>query len=158
MRIVERIRIERPPVQVWSVVSDLDTHLEWRPALVEFRQVSDGPLAVGSRIREVLKWRGRELVLDDVVTALEPERHFGITGGWKAADFDLDLLLEPTEDGGTVVTFDWPLRPKSALLKLAAPLLKGAMQRATAEEARLLKEVVEKLPPGVGLGTSYTES
>lgn len=158
MRIVERIRIERPPAQVWSVVADLDTHLEWRPALVEFRQVSDGPLAVGSRIREVLKWRGRELVLDDVVTALEPERHFGITGGWKAADFDLDLLLEPTEDGGTVVTFDWPLRPKSALMKLAAPLLKGAMQRATAEEARLLKEVVERLPSGVGAREIYTES
>lgn len=158
MRIVERIRIERPPAQVWSVVSDLDTHLEWRPALVEFRQVSDGPLAVGSLIREVLKWRGRELVLDDVVTALEPERRFAITGGWKAADFDLDLLLEPTEDGGTVVTFDWPLRPKSALLRLAGPFLKGALQRATAEEARLLKEVVERLPPGAELGELCTES
>jgi carbon monoxide dehydrogenase subunit G len=146
MRMVERIRIERAPAQVWSVVADLDTHLEWRPALVEFRQVSDGPLAVGSRIREVLKWRGRELVLDDVVTALEPHRHFGISGGWNAADFDLDLRLEPVGEGATLVTFDWPLRPKSILLKLAAPLLKGAMQRATAEEARLLKEYVEKRP------------
>jgi carbon monoxide dehydrogenase subunit G len=143
VRIVETVRIERSPDDVWAVVSDLDTHLEWRPALLEFRQISDGPLQVGSRIREVLRWRGRELVLDDFVTALEPGRHFGITGGWKAADFDLDLLLEPS-DGGTVVTFDWPLRPKSVLLKVAAPLLKGAMRRATAEEARLLKEYVER--------------
>lgn len=147
MRIVESIRIERPPDEVWAVVSDLGTHLEWRPALVDFRQVSEGPLAVGSRIREVLRWGGRELVLDDVVTALEPGRHFGITGGWKAADFDLDIHLEPTGEGATRVTFDWPLRPKSLLMKAVAPFVKGTMQRATAEEARLLKAVVEGRPP-----------
>jgi carbon monoxide dehydrogenase subunit G len=146
LRIVETIRIERPPAEVWAVVADLDTHLEWRPALVEFRQVSEGPLEVGSRIREVLRWRGRELVLDDIVTVLEPPRHFGISGGWTAAEFDLDLRLEPVGEGATSVTFDWPLRPKSALLKAAAPFLKGSMERATVEEARLLKEYVEKRP------------
>jgi carbon monoxide dehydrogenase subunit G len=144
MRVVERIRIERPPADVWAVVADLETHLEWRPALVEFRLVSEAPLRVGSRIREVLRWRGRELVLDDVVTALVPGRHFGVSGGWKAAEFELDLRLEPAGDSATDVTFDWPLRPKSVLMKVAAPLLKGAMQRATAEEARLLKELVER--------------
>lgn len=149
MRIVESITIERPPEAVWEVVSDLGTHLEWRPALVEFRQVSEGPLAVGSRIREVLTWRGRELVLDDVVTVLDPARHFAITGGWQAADFDLDIHLEPAAGGATRVTFDWPLRPKSLLLKAAAPFLRGAMQRATAEEARLLKEFVERRMPRV---------
>lgn len=143
MRIIETVRIESPPEDVWAVVADLSTHLEWRPALVEFSQVSSGPLEVGSRIREVLRWRGRELVLDDVVTALDPRRHFGIAGGWNAADFDLDIRLEPA-GAGTQVTFDWPLRPKSVLLKLATPFLRGAMQRATAEEARLLKEYVER--------------
>lgn len=144
MRIVESIRIERAPEEVWAVVADLESHPEWRPALVEFRQVSEGPLAVGTRIREVLSWRGRELVLDDVVTALEPLRHFGITGGWKAADCDLDLRLTGNGDGSTTVTFDWPLRPKSLLMKVVTPFLKGAMQHATAEEARLLKERVER--------------
>lgn len=150
MRIIEQIRIARSPEAVWEVVSDLSTHVDWRPSLIEFRQVSEKPLAVGSRIREVLSWRGRELVLDDVVTALEPGRHFGITGGWKAAEFDLDLRLEPVGDGETDVTFDWPLRPKSALLKVATPFLKRAMQRATAEEAQLLKEYVERVPAGSG--------
>ena len=78
------------------MVSDLATHPEWRPAIVELTQVSAGPLAVGSRLREVLRRRGREpLVLDDVVTALEAPRRLGITGGWKAAEFDLELVLDP---------------------------------------------------------------
>ena len=143
MRIVEEVRIERPPADVWSVIADLDTHLAWRPALIEFRQVSDGPLGVGSRIREVLRWRGRELVLDDVVTTFDPDRHFGIRGSWKAADFELDLTLESTGDAATTVTFDWPLYPKSLVMKMVTPLLGGAMRKATAEEAALLKAYVE---------------
>ena len=142
VRIVEHVRIERPAEEVWAVVADLETHLAWRPALVEFRQVSDGPLGVGSRIREVLRWRKRELVLDDVVTSFDPPHRFGIRGGWKAADFELDLILEPAGNA-TLVTFDWPLYPKSALLRIVAPLLKRPMRRATAEEASLLKAYVE---------------
>lgn len=143
MRIVEQVRIERAPADVWAAIVDLDTHLAWRPALVEFRQVSDGPLGVGSRIREVLHWRGRELVFDDIVTTFDPPRRFGIRGSFKAGDFELDLTLEPTGNEATTVRFDWPLYPRSLLLRLCTPLLRRPMRRATAEEAALLKAYVE---------------
>ena len=142
MRVTESIRIARPPEDVWAVVSDLETHPKWRPAIVELTQVSVGPLAVGSRLREVLRWRGRELELDDVVTALEPPRRLALSGGWSAAEFDLELLLEPEGDG-TVVTMDWPLRPKSLLMRVAAPFLGSTMRKATREELELLKAYVE---------------
>lgn len=142
MNIVQSIVIERPPEEVWDVVSDLETHTSWRPALREFRQVSDGPLGVGSRIREVLAWRGREIVIEDEVTAFEPPHRLGLRGGWAAADFDVDFRLEPVAEG-TRVTMAWPLHPKSLLLKLAAPFMGGAMRKATREELELLKQQVE---------------
>lgn len=145
MRVVETVRIERSAEEVWSVISDLDTHTKWRPSLREFRQVSDGSLGVGSRIREVLDWRGREIVVDDVVTVFEAPRRFGIRGGWKAADFEVDFRLEPDGDG-TNATMDWPLYPKSLLMKVAAPFMGGAMRRATKEELELLKAYVERGP------------
>lgn len=142
MRVVESIVVESPPAAVWAVISDLDSHTTWRPALKEFRQTSEGPVEVGTQIREVLEWRGREIVIDDVVTAFEPSRRLRIRGGWKAADFEMDLVLEPVADG-TRVTMDWPLHPKSLILKLAAPFLGGPMRKATREELELLKEFVE---------------
>jgi carbon monoxide dehydrogenase subunit G len=142
MRVVESVVIDRSPQEIWDVVSDLDTHSEWRPAVKELRQVSDGPLGVGSRIREVLDWRGREIVIDDVVTAFEPSCRLGIRGGWKAADFEVDFRLEPAGDT-TVVTMDWPFYPKSLLVKLATPFMGGAMRKATKEELDLLKAHVE---------------
>lgn len=143
MRITEQIEIDAPPAAVWEVVSDLSTHTDWRPALVEFTQVSAGPLAVGAKIREVLSWRGRELVLDDVVTAIESERLFALRGEWSAAEFELALRLEPIATG-TRVTMDWPLRPKSLVFRLAAPFLGRAMRRSTVEELEHLKGYVEE--------------
>ena len=145
MRVVETVRIERSAAEVWSVISDLDTHTKWRPSVREFRQVSDGSLAVGSRIREVLDWRGREIVIDDVVTAFDPPRRLGIRGSWMAAAFEVDFRLEPA-GAGTNVTMDWPLYPTSFLLKIAAPFMGGAMRRATKEELELLKTYVERGP------------
>lgn len=69
MRVVESVVVGAAPAEVWAVVSDLDTHTSWRPAIKEFRQVSERPVGIGTRIREVLEWRGREIVVDAVVTA-----------------------------------------------------------------------------------------
>lgn len=145
MRITEQIEIDCPPERVWAVISDPSTHTAWRPALVEFHHLSAGPLEAGSRIREVLLFRGREIELDDVVTALDPPRRFGIRGGWKAADFESDLVLERS-DAGTRVTFDWTLHPKTLLPRTGAPFLRGAMGRATKEELVHLKAYVEDTP------------
>lgn len=145
VRITESIRIDRPAEDVWSVVSDLETHTTWRPALVEFRQLDEGPLDVGTRIREVLRWGKREIELEDVVTAVEPPHRFALTGGWQAAEFDVEFRLEPEGDG-TRVTMDWPLRPKSLLMRVAAPFLKGTMSKATREELEKLRDYVEARP------------
>ena len=104
--------------------------------------VPDGPLAVGSHIREVLAWRGREIVIDDVVTALEPARKLALRGGWKAADFEVEFTLRPVGDA-TEVTMDWPFYPKSFVVKLAAPFMGPAMRKSTREELELLKAYVE---------------
>lgn len=145
MRVVETVHIARPAVDVWSVVVDLDTHREWRPAVVEFRQVSEGQLGVGARIREVLRWRKREIVIDDTITVFEPPHRLGLRGGWKAADFEVDFRLDSVGDG-TDVTMDWPFYPKSLRMKFAAPFLGGAMRRSTREELELLKDYVERRP------------
>lgn len=143
IRITESLTVERPAADVWAVVTDIESHPRWRPALREFSQVSGGPLRVGSSIREVIEWRGRELRLDDVVTALEPERRLAIRGGWSAAEFELDLVLEPHERA-TSVTFDWSMRPRTLVMRIVTPFLHGTMRRATIEELEGLKSYVER--------------
>jgi len=54
------------------------------------------------------------------------------------------ISLRYLHGDGTELTMDWPLHPKSLLMKVAAPFMGGAMRRATREELRLLKEFVER--------------
>src|SRR5512146_517451 len=145
MRIIESVLVDCPASDVWAVVTDLGSHPRWRPALREFRQLSDGSLRVGARIHEVIAWRGREIVLADEVTALEPERRLALRGGWKAADFDLEMLLDP-QGQSTSVTFDWSLHPKTLTMRLVAPFLRGTMRRSTREEVEGLRTYVERRP------------
>ncbi len=145
MKIIEHIHIDRPPEDVWAVVSDPTTHTSWRPALVEFRQVSEGPLEVGSRIHEKIRWRGREIEIEDVVTALDPPHKLGVRGGWKPADFELDFLLEASP-GGTRVSFDWSFLPKTFVMRLATPFLGRTLRGATRDELAGLKRLVENSP------------
>ena len=143
MRIIHSVRIERPVDVIWAIVSDPETHTRWRPTLKEFRQVSEGPLGVGSRIREVLEWRGRTIEVDEVVTGFEPPYRLAVHGAWTAAEFELDLLLLPLGDGTTEVAFDWRLHPKSLPLRIATPFLRRTMERATAEEGECLRRLAE---------------
>lgn len=141
--IVERVTIAASPESVWAVIADPASHTEWRPALVEFTLVSSPPLTAGSKIREVVRFAGRSLELDDTVTRLEPPRVLGIDGESKTSTFGLELRLEPAGEG-TLVTFDWWLEARSRLLRLAQPLLRRPMHKATAEELELLRDYVEE--------------
>ena len=94
MKISEHIHIDRPPEEVWAVVVRSERHtprgdLHWS----SFARCRKARSSVGSRIHEKIRWRGREIEIDDVVTALDPPRRLGIRGGWKPADFELDFLL-----------------------------------------------------------------
>jgi hypothetical protein len=76
------------------------------------------------------------------VSALDLQRRLGIRGGWRAATFALDILLEPRGQATTVI-FDWTLQPKSLLMRLAAPFLRRTFERSTEDELEGLKRYVE---------------
>lgn len=143
LRIVEQITIGAPAESVWAVIADPETHTEWRPAVIELTLITPPPMRVGSQLREVVRFAGRQLELADTVTRLEPPHVLGIDGVSKATAFGLELRLEPVE-GGTLTTFDWWLEPRSMLMRTAAPLLRRPLHKATAEELELLRAYVER--------------
>ena len=78
-----------------------------------------------------------------MITRFDPPRRLGIHGGWKAADFDVDFALDPTESG-TRVTFDWSFEPKTTLMRMLNPILGRTLSGATKDELERLKAYVER--------------
>lgn len=50
--------IERPPAEVFAFLTDLERLPMWQSTLLEAVALSDGPLAVGSRFRDVRRFLG----------------------------------------------------------------------------------------------------
>ena len=77
------VRIARPVAEVFAFFTDPANETKWRSGhLKEFR--ADGPLAVGTRIRQVLAGpMGRDINADIEVTAREPNARyaFATVGG-----------------------------------------------------------------------------
>lgn len=77
-RSIERtIEIDRDPVTVWAVLTDLAAHREWNPFIRDIR----GEVRVGARLRvHIAPPGGRGMTFRPVVTVAEPGRELAWLG------------------------------------------------------------------------------
>ena len=90
-------RLRHPAEHVWAAVTQPEGLARWFPCRVE------GDLRVGGRLRFVFAEDNPEVseVSEGEVLVFDPPRSFWFT--WDAEELRIDL--EPTSDGGCVLTF-----------------------------------------------------
>jgi uncharacterized protein YndB with AHSA1/START domain len=74
--------IARQPADVFASLTAVERFPEWLVAsgIASVERLDDGPLVVGSRVRISQQVAGRATVLEGSITALEPDRAFGMRG------------------------------------------------------------------------------
>jgi hypothetical protein len=55
--------IDRPVDEVWEFVHDIANDRLWQTTLIESEQLTDGPMGVGTRVREVRRFLGLKIEL-----------------------------------------------------------------------------------------------
>ena len=137
-----QMSIERPPSEVFRYVTDPEKLPTWQTNTVSAVREDDGPLAVGSRLREVHRAPGgRELESVVEVSELEPDRTFALRVV-EGTPVHLRIVLEPAGAGATLMR----LRAHGGLtgpMRLAEPLLRRVLQRQFAQQCETLKQVLE---------------
>ena len=137
-------RIERPPSAVFRYVTDPDKLSTWQTNTVSAVREDDGPLAVGSRLREVHRAPGgKELESVVEVSELEPDRAFALRVV-EGTPVHLDTTFAPAGAAGTLMR----LRVHGGLtgpMRLAEPLLGRALKRQFARHCRTLEAVLESV-------------
>jgi hypothetical protein len=140
-----RVRIERPPGDVFAVLSDVAQNARWSTSAIESHLTSAGPVGIGSTAHEVSQFLGWRVDVDTEVVAFEPDRLLGVlvTGG----PFPLraSFHLEPV-DGACDVRATFEARP-TGLLRLADGPLRVVMRRKFAADLANLKRELEAGPP-----------
>jgi uncharacterized protein YndB with AHSA1/START domain len=137
-------QIDRPPGDVFAYATDPDKLATWQTNTVSAVRLDDGPLAVGSRLREVHRAPGgKELESVVEVSEYEPGRTFALRVV-EGTPVHLRMTFEPAA-GGTLVRFTAHGRLTGAL-RLAEPLLQRTLKRQFTGQCATLRQVLEGAP------------
>ena len=78
IKIERSIVINRPVEEVFAYATDSKNNAKWQSGLKESTLTSDGPLGVGSMIKDVRTLAGRDMESMVEVTAYEPSKQFNL--------------------------------------------------------------------------------
>jgi hypothetical protein len=140
-KIERSIVIGRPVDEVWEFIHDIANDRLWQTTLAESEQLTDGPMGVGTRVREVRHFLGLRIELAWEVTEFEPRRTSAIRGVSGPVPLSGRYLLEPVE-GGTKLTVRGEL-DAHGLFKLAEPVFARITARELEANLGHLEDLLE---------------
>jgi uncharacterized protein YndB with AHSA1/START domain len=136
--------IARPPSEVFAYATNPTKLATWQTNTISAVAENDGPLGLGTRVREVHRAPGGKQLASLVeVSEYEPDRVFGLRMLEGALPIHARITFEPTELG-TRVQFDARGRATGPM-RLAEPLLRVTVKRQFAG-CCALKHVLENVP------------
>ncbi|MFP5022352.1 SRPBCC family protein [Pseudonocardia phyllosphaerae] len=144
---VQRVMTVSTPVEtVLGYLADFGHSETWDPGTRTATRADDaGVVEVGSTWHTVSVFNGRETELLVRLTERTASRLVFVGENPTVVATD-DLHVEPSEDGGSTITYRADLRFKG-LLKLAGPFLRREFERVGDEVERTLPPVLENLSP-----------
>ncbi len=143
--------IHRPVEEVFAYANDISHWAEWNPGLIEV-SAPEGPIHVGSRIREVFKFLGRRIESTFEVVEYQPNRQ--VTYRTVAGPIPMTgtQTYEPVE-GATKLTMIGE-GEAGGFFKLAEPVVAQMTRRQFQASLDNLKDLLEAhVPAPSGGGT-----
>jgi uncharacterized protein YndB with AHSA1/START domain len=133
------IDIDRPPEDVFALLTDIGRLPEWQGSAVSAE--ADGPLGEGARIREQRRLFGREYRVVHEVAVFDPPHRFDVRSVEGPLPLTVSHTLEPS-GGGTHLEVVAEAKPKG-MLRFAAGAAAKAAEGEFRRDFERLKELLE---------------
>jgi uncharacterized protein YndB with AHSA1/START domain len=140
MRFTNTVTIARPRSEVFAFLANFENVPRWNYAITETRQVSNGPMGVGTRFLQTRTLPARSTESLEV-TEFEPERMLAMRGTFGPLPALTTYTLESLGDA-TCVTNAVVLE-RAGPLSLLGPLVTSRVKAAVAANLGQLKQVLE---------------
>ena len=140
MHFANSVTIRRPPGEVFAFLVDPANIPRWNYAIDSARQVSPGPLGVGTRIQQT-RSDPRPTTEELVITELAPDRRMVLEGDLGPLSGTLSYQIEAVPEG-TRLTNIADLSGRGPL-RLLAPLAANRVRDAVAANLDKLRDLLE---------------
>jgi uncharacterized membrane protein len=142
--ISESIEIDRRPEEVFAYLDDVERHAEWQSQIVGVQRQDDGPLRVGSRVKETRRVPGGDRSMTYEITAHDPPRQSSfrvLDGPIRAAG---TVSVEPVGDGSrSRVTISIDFEGHGLGGKVLLPVAKTQARKQIPKDQARMKELLE---------------
>ena len=140
-RIEASIVINRPIEDLFEYMADVARNTEWKEGILEAKQTSPGPAAVGATYTYVVQAMGRKIETDGEITEFQAPTRFA----WKSTKSPFPMTgghtLEPA-NGGVKVTNFMEVEP-GGFFKLAEGIMAKQQKSQMERELANLKAMME---------------
>ena|SRR5437867_4396848 len=143
-KIERSIVIDRPIDAVFRFVHDPANDATWQTTLIESSRLDEGPLGVGTQVRERRRFFGIQVEMTKEITAYEPSRESAFKYVAGGAPMSGEYHLEPL-DGGTRLTAIGYVEPRG-FFQWADPLFTAMAGRELEASLGHLKDLLEMGP------------
>lgn len=133
--------IARSPEEVFEVLSNPTHATAFLDNIKESRQLTDGPIAVGTKFRETRVVNGKVASADLLVSVCQPNTHVSISTEAEGIEVAYHYHLSP-EDNGTRLTWICELEAKG-LRKMMLPMVAAIMEKEDGNHLKQLKTYLE---------------
>jgi uncharacterized protein YndB with AHSA1/START domain len=134
------IHLNRPIEQVFEFLADSQNLRTWQSNLIENEQLTEGPLRVGTRFREVRRTGPRQSEIQGEITDFEHNKHFA-TKTLTKPNVTVNYSFEP-ENAGTRLNYKF-IMLTSGIMRLLEPLIAGSIKKDTDLDFQKLKSILE---------------
>jgi hypothetical protein len=138
---VER-RIARSRPEVAAFAMDPRNDMSWIGALTSVRQLTEGPVAVGTQVERVAAFLGRRIEYVNDIMELEQGRRLAMRS--IRAPFPMVVTYDFVDSQGGTVARIRAQGDASGFYRLALPLLSFMVRRGIARDLRSLQRVLEQ--------------
>ena len=135
--------IDRPVEDVWDYMTDISNMPRWEDSGAVWKQMSEGPLDVGTPIQSTITFLSRTVTFDLRVTEFERYRTFSVEAvAGRTRGTKVSYRLAPVGDRKTRLSRMTDAR-FHGIAKLLQPFVGPITKRTGALEARNLKRIME---------------
>jgi uncharacterized membrane protein len=139
----QSIYISLPPEKVFTYMSDLENLVDWSNAVISARNVSEGAVQVGTRVRSTIRFLGRWTEMTFMVIECKPSCDFTIKSISGVAPCLFYYRFEPIKDGGTVVSQEAMIQLTAGCLAHPEEVVRNAVHRQLEFDLRTLRDMLE---------------
>ncbi len=134
------IHLHRPAHEVFAFLSDPQKLLLWQSNLLQSEMLTEGPLRLGSRFREVRRMGPRESEIRGEVSDFEMNRRLA-TRTETRPQATVRYVLEP-EEGGTHLHYEFALQ-STGLMRLMEPMIGSSIRKDSERDLQKLQQLLE---------------